>query len=97
MPKEREGLSRWKMDQPRFRAVLLWCPCLLVAVVIGDLEVPKLGLHVVVLLGDPAVFFSQLLIALFVSSVRLLVSLKKGHNKQNSRNRPSQAKLRYST
>lgn len=62
--------------------VIVCHPRLLKTVVVSDLEVPKLGLHVVVLFGDPAVFLGQLLIALFAPSVRLLISLKKMHKKQ---------------
>lgn len=50
---------------------------LFVAVVVGNLKVAELGLHIVVLLRDPAELFRELLVALLVSSVRLLVPLGK--------------------
>lgn len=49
---------------------------LLVAVVVGDLEVPELGLHVVVLLGDAAELLGEVLVAFLVASVGLLVPLR---------------------
>lgn len=48
---------------------------LLVAFVVGDLEVAELGLHVVVLLRDPSKFFGQLFVSLLIASIGLLVSL----------------------
>lgn len=49
---------------------------LLVAIVVRDLEVPELGLHVVVLLGDAAELLRELLVAFLVASVGLLVTLQ---------------------
>lgn len=53
---------------------------LVVTVVVGHLEVPELGLHVVVLLRDPSELFREFLVALLVAGVGLLVTLHKTHH-----------------
>lgn len=58
---------------------------LVVAVVVGHLEVSELGLHVVVLLRDPSELFREFLVALLVAGVGLLVTLDKKKNTETQK------------